>query len=66
MKNQTINIKDTSLSVDYVVERDTISTDRGDMSVETQIIKAVYIGNRNVIKLLSENLFNEIHERLTN
>ena len=64
MESQTINIKDTSFAVDYTVDRDSISTDRGELSIETRNIKAVYIGDRNVIKLLSENLFNEIHERL--
>ena len=64
MESQTIKIKDTSFAVDYIVDRDMISTDRGELSIETRNIKAVYIGDRNVIKLLSENLFNEIHERL--
>lgn len=63
---QTIKIKDTSFAVEYELDRDMIVTDRGNLPIETQIIKAVYIGNRNVIKLLSEKLFNEIHERLTN
>lgn len=61
---QTIKIKDTSFAVEYELDLDMISTDRGNLDIETQIIKAVYIGDRNVIKLLSKKLFTEIHERL--
>ena len=66
MRNTIVKIKDTTLSVDYVIERDFINSDRGEKMINVPFIKSVYIQNRNVMNLLSANLVSEIQEYLTN